>query len=123
MVARVVFLEDIIRKRVKSREPITFVVGSFLYVKGRYMRVKDYLYTNSEMERIIDEYIHSSRDRLICKMCFIDGITHEKISEHKDIDLTPRQVSNIISKNSLIIAKCLENRQEATEVKEVTVWA
>lgn len=87
------------------------------------MRVKDYLYTNSEMEKIIDEYIHSSRDRLVCKMCFIDGITHEKIAEHKDIDLTPRQVSNIISKNSLIIAECLENRQEATEVKEVTVWA
>jgi len=72
------------------------------------MRVKDFEYTNSEMERIIDEHIHSQRDRVICKRCFIDGITHERIAE--EVDLTPRQVSNIISKNSLVIAKHLENR-------------
>ena len=76
------------------------------------MRVKDYAYTNSEMEQIIDEYIHSSRDRLILKLCFIDGVTHEKISEHDDVDLTPRQVSNIISKGSIIIAERLEARSK-----------
>ena len=74
------------------------------------MRVKDYTYTNTEMEEIIDEYIHSARDRLILKLCFIDGVTHEKISEHEEIDLTPRQVSNIISKRSIIIAERLEAR-------------
>lgn len=74
------------------------------------MRVKDYSYTNSEMEYIINEYIHSARDRLVLKMCFIDGITHEKISECKEVDLTPRQVSNIISKGSLVIAEQLEVR-------------
>ena len=74
------------------------------------MRVKDYIYTNSEMEEIIDEYIHSARDRLILKLCFIDGMTHEKIAEHEDVDLTPRQVSNIISKGSITIAKRLESR-------------
>lgn len=72
------------------------------------MRVKDFEYTNSEMERIIDEHIHSQRDRVICKRCFIDGMTHERIAE--EVDLTPRQVSNIISKSSIVIAKCLENR-------------
>lgn len=77
------------------------------------MRVKDYSYTNSEMEKIISEHIHSARDRLILKMCFIDGITHEKISEHELIDLTPRQVSNIISKNSIVIAECLESRSNS----------
>ena len=74
------------------------------------MKVRDYEYTNSEMEHIITEHIHSSRDRLILKMCFIDGISHEKISEHPEVDLTPRQVSNIISKNSLIIVKYLDKR-------------
>lgn len=74
------------------------------------MRVKDYEYSNSEMERIIDEHIHSQRDRLILKLCFIDGISHEKISEHRDVNLTPRQVSNIISKGSLVIVKYLEDR-------------
>lgn len=74
------------------------------------MRLKGYVYSNSEMETIIDEYIHSSRDRLILKLCFINGVTHEKISEHEDVDLTPRQVSNIISKGSKIIAERLDAR-------------
>ena len=72
------------------------------------MRVKEYDYTNSEMADIIDEHIHSQRDRVILKKCFIDGISHEKISEH--VNLTPRQVSNIISKGSLVIVKYLEGR-------------
>lgn len=74
------------------------------------MKLKDYIYTNSEMETIIDEYIHSARDRLILKLCFIDGVTHEKISEHDDVNLTPRQVSNIISKGSKVLANRLEAR-------------
>lgn len=76
------------------------------------MKLKDYIYTNSEMETLIDEYIHSSRDRLILKLCFIDGVTHEKISEHDDVDLTPRQVSNIISKGSKVLAARLEAREK-----------
>lgn len=75
------------------------------------MRVKDYRYTNSEMELIINENIHSARDRLILKMCFIDGISHEKISENEQVSLSPRQVSNIISKGSLVITECLEKRE------------
>ena len=71
------------------------------------MRIKDYEYTNSEMEHIIDEYVHSQRDRLILKLVFIDGLTHEKVSEYEGVDLTPRQVSNIVSKGSLIIVKYL----------------
>ena len=65
-------------------------------------------YTNSEMRELIDEHIHSERDRLILKLCFIDGYTHEKIAEHKDVNLTPRRVSTIISKGSLVISKYLE---------------
>lgn len=72
------------------------------------MNIKQYEYTNSEMEQIIAEHIHSIRDRKILSMCFIDGITHEKIAE--EVDLSPRQVSNIISKGSVVIAKCLEVR-------------
>ncbi len=72
------------------------------------MRVKDYKYTNTEMEKIISEHIHSARDRKVLCLCFIDGITHEKIAEI--VELTPRQVSNIISKGSLVIAEQLEVR-------------
>ena len=72
------------------------------------MRVKDYFYSNSEMENIIDEYIHSSRDRLVLKLVFIDNIPYEKVAEHQEIDLTPRQVANVVKKGSVIIEKCLK---------------
>lgn len=60
-------------------------------------------YSNSQMEHVIDEYVHSKRDRKLLKMCFIDGVTHEQISCDEEIDLTPRQVSRLISKYSIII--------------------
>lgn len=65
-------------------------------------------YTNSEMREIIDEHIHSERDRLILKLVFIDGYSHENIAARKDVDLSPRRVSSIVSKGSLIISKYLE---------------
>ncbi len=60
------------------------------------------------MEAIIDEYIHSARDRLVLKLVYIDSITYEKVAEHEDIDLTPRQVANVVQKGSVIIEKCLK---------------
>lgn len=76
------------------------------------MAVKDYLYTNSEMENIIDEYIHSQRDRLILKLVFIDGISYEKVSEHSEVELTPRQVANIVKKASIVIEEVLKKRAD-----------
>lgn len=78
------------------------------------MRVKDYLYTNSEMENIIDEYIHSSRDRLILKLVFIDNISYEKIAEHQEVKLSPRQVANIVNKASKVIEEVLKAKYRAT---------
>ena len=65
-------------------------------------------YTNSEMRELIDEHIHSERDRLIMKLCFIDGYSYENIAARKAIDLSPRQVSNIINKNMEQLNKYLE---------------
>lgn len=72
------------------------------------MKIKNYLYTNTEMAMIIDEYIHSSRDREILKLCFMDNISYEVIGEK--VGLTPRQVSNVVRKGSIIIAERLEKR-------------
>ena len=44
------------------------------------MRIKDYEYTNSQMQSIIAEHIHSDRDRSILKMCYIDGLTLARAS-------------------------------------------
>ena len=63
-------------------------------------------YTNSEMDNLINEHIHSARDRDILKMCYIDGYTYEYISEK--VDLTPRRISTIISKGTLVLEKYLQ---------------
>ena len=57
------------------------------------------------MSEVIEENIHSQRDRLILRKCFIDGLSHEKISE--EINMSNRQVSNIISKYSVMLIEYL----------------
>ena len=41
-------------------------------------------YSNSQMARVIDEWIHSERDRRIAKRRLIDGLTIEKLAEEFD---------------------------------------
>ena len=62
-------------------------------------------YTNSQISPIIDEHIHNQKHREILKMRFIDGCTYEVIAEA--VDRSPRQISNIISKDVLKIEKYL----------------
>ena len=62
-------------------------------------------YSNSEMTNIINEWIHSKRDRENLLLCYVDGLTHERIAER--YDLTPRSIDNIISKYTLVIEKHL----------------
>lgn len=53
-------------------------------------------YTNSEITKIIDECIHSERDRSILKRRLVDGIKYESIAE--EFDLSVRHVKTIIYK-------------------------
>ena len=57
--------------------------------------------TNEDIQKAIDSWIHSERDRLILKLRLIDGYTYMQISdylyEHKII-LSDRQIKNIVSK-------------------------
>ena len=46
---------------------------------------------------MIDEYIHSKRDREILKAKYIDGLTFEQIAEK--FDLSDRQTKNIVYKH------------------------
>lgn len=52
--------------------------------------------SNSQISQLIDEWIHSERDRKIMKRRFIDGITYEKIAEEADISVT--RVKSIVYK-------------------------
>ena len=58
-------------------------------------------YTNSQIRRIIEDFIHSERDRMILSRRFIDGITLEKLAEEQDLSV--RQIKNIIYRNEKII--------------------
>lgn len=53
-------------------------------------------YTNSEIARLIDEYIHNQRDRDILKRRLIDGLIFEKLAE--EFGLSVRHTKKIIYK-------------------------
>ena len=50
-------------------------------------------YTNSQISSIIDEHIHSERDRAILRRRLIDGICYEPLAE--EFDLSTVQVKRI----------------------------
>lgn len=54
------------------------------------------IYSNSEISTIIDEWIHSERDRAILKRRLIDGICFEPLAE--EFDLSTRHVKTIVYK-------------------------
>lgn len=64
-------------------------------------------YSNSQIEAIIDDYIHSDRDRSLLKSRLIDGLTHEKLAEK--YDLSVRQVKRLIYKKQEVVFKHLED--------------
>ena len=59
--------------------------------------------SRSDIEYLIDEWIHSERDRLILKRRLLDGITYDKLAE--EFDLSVRQVKSIVYKSENRIFK------------------
>lgn len=51
-------------------------------------------YTNSEINAIIDDVVHSERDRAILKRRLIDGICYEPLAE--EFDLSVRHIKKIV---------------------------
>lgn len=60
-------------------------------------------YSNSQISELIDEWIHSERDRNIMKRRLIDGITHERLAE--EYDMSVRQIKRIIYRNMDVLSK------------------
>ena len=58
-------------------------------------------YSNSQVRRIIEDFIHSERDRKILIRRFIDGISFEKLAEEQDMSV--RQIKNIVYRDEKII--------------------
>lgn len=63
----------------------------------QFKKIMEFEYTNSQIRNIIEEKIHSERDREIMKRRLIDGITYEKLSEEFSLSVT--QIKNICYKN------------------------
>ena len=59
--------------------------------------------SNSELEKAIDEWIRSKRDRLILKLRLIDGLTYQQTSDYlfekENITLSERQIKTIVYKS------------------------
>ena len=53
-------------------------------------------YTNSQVSALIDDLIHSARDRAILKRRLIDGICYEPLAE--EFDLSTQRVKAIVYK-------------------------
>lgn len=53
-------------------------------------------YTNSQMRAVIDEYIHSERDRQILTRRLVDGVVFEKLAE--EFDMSDKQIKRIVYK-------------------------
>ena len=53
-------------------------------------------YTNSVVVLVIDEYIHSERDRAIIKRRLIDGRTIEQLAE--EFDRSPRAMQRTVAR-------------------------
>lgn len=60
-------------------------------------------YTNSQIAALIDEYIHSQRDREILKDRFINGLAFSELSAKHY--LSERQIKRIVAKADKILLK------------------
>lgn len=58
-------------------------------------------YTNSQMTQLIDEHIHSARDRALLKRRLIDGIRFEPLAE--EFDLSVRHTKTIVKQAQEIL--------------------
>ena len=63
-------------------------------------------YTNSQVNDLIDEHIHSERDRKIMRRRMIDGIRLEPLAE--EFELSAVQVGRIVRREQTRILKMIQ---------------
>ena len=63
-------------------------------------------YTNSQVRDLIEEHIHSERDRAIMRRRLIDGIRLEPLAE--EFDLSTVQVKRIVSREQNRLFKMIQ---------------
>ena len=63
-------------------------------------------YTNSQIKALIEEHIHSRRDRQVLFLRLVEGLTFEKIAE--EMELSVRHTKTIVYKAEEILFKHLK---------------
>lgn len=63
--------------------------------------------SRTDIEFLIDEWIHNERDRSILKRRLLDGIIYDKLAE--EFDLSVRHVKKIVYKGEEKIFKHIES--------------
>ena len=63
--------------------------------------------SNTDIRRLIDEYIHNKRDREILKRRLTDGVCYEPLAE--EFNMSVRQIKNIVYKGENTLYKRLDN--------------
>jgi len=63
-------------------------------------------YTNSQIKCLIEEHIHSQRDRLLLYRRLVDGITFEKLSD--EFQLSVAQTKRIVYRSEEILFRHLK---------------
>ena len=60
---------------------------------------------NSRISEIVDEYIHSERDRIVMKRIYVDDISYETIAE--DLKLSVSTINRINKKHKHLVESLL----------------
>lgn len=71
------------------------------------MRIKDRpIYQNDQVKDIIDQRIHSERDRMIIKRNLCDNIGYERLAE--EFDMSRSQIARIVPRCEKIVFEALK---------------
>lgn len=62
---------------------------------------------NERIERLIDAYVHSQRDRKVLKLSLIHDISYTRISQRQDLELSSRTVQEILNRWAPVILEHL----------------
>lgn len=74
-------------------------------------RVSGYIdLPRSEIERQIDEWVRSERDRYILKRRLLDGVTYERLADELELDerfigISSRQIQTVVRKGVAVLLK------------------
>lgn len=63
--------------------------------------------TNKRIEELVDEYVHSPRDRKVLKLCLMHSFSYTQIAGRTDLSVSPRTVQTIMNRWMPVLLKHL----------------